>query len=126
MTQHNVFILGMCALKALYSQVLSMSYRQGISLCSLWMKSRKKIHNQEFYMSLGPLKRAISFIFEPFLNACLFCPFPTTVEKTDKLLLQGGNRSCTGGIHKMNCTSLHFIVGDKKVAKLLFPLGQGQ
>ena len=89
MTQHNVFILGMCALKALYSQVLSMSYRQGISLCSLWMKSRKKIHNQEFYMSLGPLKRAISFIFEPFLNACLFALFQIRLKNPTSYFYKG-------------------------------------
>ena len=63
MTQHNVFILGMCALKALYSQVLSMSYRQGISLCSLRMKSSKKIQKSRILDEFRAFKKGYQLDF---------------------------------------------------------------
>ena len=75
MTQHNVFILGMCALKALYSQVLSMSYRQGISLCSLWMKSRKKIHKSRILYEFRAFKKGYQLHFLAFFECLPFLPF---------------------------------------------------
>ena len=64
MTQPNVFILGMCALKALYSQVVSMSYRQGIYLCSLWRNSRKKIQKSRILDEFRAFKGGVQHDFQ--------------------------------------------------------------